>query len=477
MHHQICADYTQEFLFPPRLEDWVGPKHPVRFIREFVDAIDLKEKGVLWAESPVGRPGYSADLLLKVWLYGYFERVRSTRRLEKACRDHLGFIWLAGMHVPDHNTLSRFFRANKKSIRSLFKETISVAIEADLVGFALHAVDGTKMAAQVAARSGLHKDRLRKRLAALDEELSALEAEIEASAGDDTPSDSLSDTLTDRRALREKIEGALAQLEESKRNFMHPADPDARIMKSKEHNRNIAAYNAQAVVDEKAGLLVACEVVQDCNDEQQLNAMIEKVEEQAGQSAARTVADAGYATGREFEQAEKHHRDVAVALPQKMRPDADKPYAASNFRFDEERNRVICPHDTTLDYVGTYRKNDYQIRRYHCKNTQCPFRSQCTKNARGRFVTITQYHETVTRQRKRQEEATRKEDLKKRGYLIESVFAFIKQHLGFRRFTHDGLEKTNAQWSLVCTTYNLHKLYKHWVSGRLTLPPKAPAIA
>ena len=476
MHHQICADYTQEFLFPPVLEDWLSPGHPARFIREFVDAMDLRTMGIKWAEDTTGRPGYAADLLLKVWVYGYFERIRSTRRLEKACRDHLGFIGLAGMHTPDHNTLSHFFRANKKGIRSLFKKTVSVAIEADLVGFALHALDGTKIAARVAARSGRHKDKLRKRLAALDEELRTLEAQIEAAAGDATPGDGLPESLADRRALRDKIDAAIKQLDENDRSFMHPADPDASIMKSKEHNSNIAAYNAQAVVNEKTGILVGCEVVQDCNDEQQLNAMMDKVEEQAGRGAARTIADTGYATGFEFEKAEKAQRDIAVALPLKMRPDPERPYATSNFQFDPERNLFICPRGTELAYVGSHRKGPYLRRRYHCKNNACPFRSACTQNAQSRFVNIRQYYETVQRQRDRQEEPERKEDLKKRGYLIEPVFAFIKQHLGFRRFTHDGLEKTNTQWSLACTTYNLHKLYRYWESGNLSLSPRAPAM-
>jgi len=477
MRHQICADYTQEFLFPPVLEDWIAPEHPARFIREFVDAMDLRKLGIEWAEDTVGRPGYAAELLVKVWVYGYFERIRSTRRLERACRDHLGFIWLAGAHVPDHNTLNRFFRANKKSIRSLFKMTISVAIEAELVGFALHALDGTKMAARVAARGGLHEDKLRKRLAALDEELRLLEAQIEAGADDAVPGDGLPESLADRRALRDKIETSLKQLEKSGRSFLHPADPDASIMKSKERNRNIAAYNAQAVVDEKAGILVGGEVVQDCNDEQQLNAMMDKVEEQAGRGAARTVADTGYATGQEFDHAEKAQRDIAVALPQKMRPDPQKPYAASNFQFDPERNLFVCPHGTELAYVGSHQKDAYTRRRYQCKNTGCPFRGDCTQNKAGRFLNITNYYETVQRQRARQEEPERKVDLNKRGYLIEPVFAFIKQHLGFRRFTHDGLDLTNAQWSMACTTYNLHKLYGYWKRGELSMPTLSLKLA
>ena len=130
--------------------------------REFVDALNLEEVEISWARGENGRPAYAAQLLLKIWLYGYFERTRSSRRLEKACRDHMGFIWLAGMHAPDHNTLNNFFRANKKEIRNLFKTTVRVAVEADMVGFVLHAVDGTKIAASVAGRGAWHKKRLLK---------------------------------------------------------------------------------------------------------------------------------------------------------------------------------------------------------------------------------------------------------------------------------------------------------------------------
>ena len=101
MAHRIDTDYSQAFLLPPALEDWIEPTHPARFIREFVEALELEEMDIVWASVEKGRPAYSAQLLLKLWLYGYFERIRSSRKLEKACRDHIGFVWLAGMHRPD----------------------------------------------------------------------------------------------------------------------------------------------------------------------------------------------------------------------------------------------------------------------------------------------------------------------------------------------------------------------------------------
>ncbi len=293
MAHLIDADYSQEFLLPPSLEDWVGPGHPARFIREFVEAVDLREMGIAWAGGEKGRPAYAAQLLLKVWLYGYFERTRSSRKLEKACRDHIGFIWLAGMHVPDHNTLNNFFRANKKGIRNLFKKTVRVAVEADMVGFVLHAVDGTKIAARVANRGGWHKKKLLGLFEKLDAKLEDLEKQIEENSACSAVSDALPQELEERQALREKVRGALKQLEEAGQEHLHPADEDARVMQCKEQNRNAFAYNGQAVADEQAGIVVACEATTDCNDEQQLNAMLDKVEEQAGQRAERTLADTG----------------------------------------------------------------------------------------------------------------------------------------------------------------------------------------
>lgn len=472
MAHLIDAEYSQEFLFPPSLEDWVGPDHPARFIREFVEAVDLRQMEVSWAKGENGRPAYAAQLLLKVWLYGYFERIRSSRRLEKACRDHLGFIWLAGMHAPDHNTLNNFFRANKKGLRNLFKKTVRVAVEADMVGFVLHAVDGTKIAAEVANRGGWHKKKLLKLLEKLDTKLEELEEQLEQNRGCGAVCEALPQELQERQALREKVRSALRQLDEAGKEHLHPADEDACVMQCKEQNRNAFAYNAQAVADEQAGIVVACEATTECNDEQQLNAMLDKVQEQAGQQAQRTLADTGYASGCEFEQAEKRERDVVVALPLPMRPNPDKPYAASNFIYDKERDVCICPHGEELPFRGArYRKDrSYRLRRYQCGNTGCPHRAQCSTSKTGRTVDLNQYHEVLERQRERQQTPEAQADLNKRGYLIEPVFAFIKQHLGFRRFTVCGLDNVQAQWAMVCATYNLHKLFKHWKGGRTPLP-------
>ena len=128
MAQPIAPDYGQQFLFPPALEDWVSADHPVRFLREFVDQLDLAALGFAMPTVSEGRPPYHPSLLLKIWLYGYYHRIRSTRKLEMACREHLSLLWLSGLIQPDHNSLWRFWRDHQQALRQVFKQTVQVAL-------------------------------------------------------------------------------------------------------------------------------------------------------------------------------------------------------------------------------------------------------------------------------------------------------------------------------------------------------------
>ena len=178
MSKEIKPDYDTQYLFPPSVEDWVPRDHPARFIREFVDMLDLEQLGFRGHEYGKGRPHYAADLLLKVWLYGYLEGIRSTRRLEKACLENMSLIWLTGNHAPDHNTIWRFFNNHREPLRQIFRQSVKLALKADLVGLALHAVDGTKIKAKSSRLSILNRKQVERLLTDLDKSVDEMIDEV-----------------------------------------------------------------------------------------------------------------------------------------------------------------------------------------------------------------------------------------------------------------------------------------------------------
>lgn len=484
MGRELRADFSQTFLLPPSLEDWVGPEHPARFIRAFVDSLDLAELGVDWNGSETGRPTYGADLLLMVWLYGYFTGQRSTRKLESACREHMGLIWLAGMHTPDHNTLWRFYARNKKALRALFNASVRVASKAGMVGMVVHALDGTKLGAKAATGGRLARAELEALLAGLDETLSDWEDEIERTACPTHEGTGLPEDLRDDARLRQKVRQALAELDRERTSQVHPEDPEARVMKCSDVNANRLAYNSQAVADAAHGIVVACAVTNAPNDLGQLTPMLDAVNDRLGGCAETTLADAGYAMGQAFTDAEQAGRDVLVNLPSRMQGHPNNPYHASHFTYDPRTDTVTCPLGERLHYKHTrlHRGKGQRLRLFRCENKHCPVRGQCTKERKGRGIELHPHSAAIARQKQRQRDPARRALLRKRPGLIEGVFGTIKQTYGFRRYTRHGLENVQTEWALICAVYNLKKLYQRWKTlpnpSRPNRPtPKTPCTA
>lgn len=225
MSKPIRADYKQMYVFPPSPEDWLSVDHPVRFLRDFVDCLDLKELGFKAPESDLGRPAYAADLLVKVWLCGYVNKIRSTRGLEAACYDKVSFIWLTGNNHPDHNTLWRFWRDNRKALKEIFRETVLVAMKSGLVGFVLQAVDGTKIAAQVSTRTAWHRKDLTKSMKELNESVEEVMKQIETAEETEAGEYRLPERLQDPMRRREEIKKMLEELNAAGTDHLNPKDP------------------------------------------------------------------------------------------------------------------------------------------------------------------------------------------------------------------------------------------------------------
>lgn len=466
MAQPIAPDYGQQFLFPPALEDWVPADHPARFLREFVDQLDLADLGFRMPAAIDGRPPYAPSLLLKIWLYGYFHRIRATRKLEVACREQLSLLWLTGLIQPDHNSLWRFWRDNQKSLRAIFKQTVRLAVRTGAVGLALQALDGTKIEAAASGYSGWSKPYMEQLLSQLDAALDQIEMQIlEANAdADKTPGYRLPAGLAADQALREEIQKGLAQLAADGRQHYHPVEPEARRMKLG-NGTNRYAYNAQAVADAKEGVIVACDASRQETDSGQLVPMIEQARENLGATATTTVADTGYGAGADLQAAAEQGLSVLVP-PAEGTPAQDNPYAAQHFHYDALAQSVTCPQGRRLDREGHTTKSGVRVQRYRCHCRDCPVRARCTRDPKGRQIEVWPHTATVQAMRELLRHPDAAGPYQRRSEIIEPRFGHLKQQDGFRRWTVWGLEAVKTQWAVLCATLNLRVLYRRWRQGR-----------
>jgi transposase len=460
MGNQIDADYSRVFMFPPSLEDFVGPDDPVRFIRTFVDSLDIKAMGFKVRESDDGRPGYALSLLLKIWLFGSYERMHSSRKLERQCKRDVALMWLAGMNYPDHNTLWRFFHDNMAAIKDLFKQSVRVALANDLVGMVYHAIDGTKIGADASRFKGINKQEMQTLLSRLDEYVEAMAAAVEE-RGAEEPDDRLPAQLQDAKELRKRVQENVAELMGKKNGAMSLTDMDSRKMRTNRGNVEFC-YNAQAGVDQKNGIIVGAGVSRAETDHHLLSGMLEEVKETAGGNARSTVADAGYFSGEELEKVEGSPGKTAVYvnIPKEHNQSAEKTsedaYHVNNFTYDKERDVFMCPQGCVLKRTGSH--GDYEV--YTCTEfSRCSYRSRCTTSARRKQISVHRCHEAIRRHKQKIASESAQALLRQRGSLIERVFGWIKEQYGLRRFSARGFENAEALWYMACTVYNLRKIW------------------
>ena len=235
-------------LLPPSLDELLPLDHPARFVAEFVDALDRDDWAELGVEiegDPLGAPAYHPRALLSVWLYGFMTGVRSCRKLEAACRDQIPYLWLTGWQHPDHNTLWRFYKEHRQSMRKLFERTVHTAVTMKLLDLAVQAVDGTKVSANASVYRTHNAEELRQLSNRVEAAIRDLEAQNEA--GEDTPAVHLPEELANKEMLREQVRQAMADLESKDRQKrINLTDGDARLMKTR--GSVLLGYNTQAMV-------------------------------------------------------------------------------------------------------------------------------------------------------------------------------------------------------------------------------------
>jgi transposase len=481
------------WLLPPTLEELIAADHPARFVAAFVDALDRAawcELGVAPDGAAVGAPAYHPRVLLGIWLYGFMDGVRSSRKLEKACRDQVPYLWLTGWQRPDHHTLWRFYEGHRTAMRRRLKRTVRVAVAAGLVDLAVQAVDGTRVAGSAARERTLDAAGLEALLAKTEAALADLEAQN--AGGDEPPPPRLPQELAKLAALRERVQQALDRVTAAggpERGNV--TDPDATVQKAR-NGGWVVGYNAQAMVaglvpehaadpDAPGGLLItAADVTPDRDDHGQLVPLLEQAAATTETVPEQVLADGGYHSAANLAACAAHEPPVQVVMPDPQAPAATDAYHKDRFVHDPETDSYTCPQGQILTFHGLVARaaGHPPVRKYRASKVACaacPVRGQCTRSTtKGRSITIGPDDAALRAHRAVMATDAARTAYRRRKTLPEPTFGILKEQLGARRFLLRGLAHVRAEWALLATAFNLRTLARVWRStGRPLLPTTA----
>ena len=359
-------------------------------------------------------------------------------------------------------------------MRVLIKQTVRTAVKVGLVDLALQSVDGTKVKGNATRFQTFDEKGLKRLMKKVDKAIEELEAQCEV--GERGSKVRLPEELVNKRKRREQVERALKEVHaEDGPKRVNLTDGDAKLVKGRQGI--VAGYNAQAMVsrlkeEHGGGMLITAEdVTNDADDHGQLLPMIEQAEENTGQAAETTLADGGYHSGKNLKACEDGKHDVL--MPEAQRKAVKKPYHKSQFDYDAERDEYRCPHGHVLIHKGVKRRTDRpEVQVYRCGGKvcrECPAFGECTKDRRqGRAVEVGPYERLLRTHRELMAQEESKELYKERQETVEPVFGIMKERQDARRFLLRGLKKVKAEWTLLCTAFNLRSLWRIWAKSPTT---------
>jgi transposase len=443
MRHKQGIDRHQTALLPSSVEDYVPSNHLVRVIDAFAEHLDISSLGFTKSiTKQTGRKPYSPSDLLKCFLYGYFNQITSSRRLEKESHRNLELIWLLKGLTPDFKTLCDFRRENAKAIKEANRQFVKLCQEVQLISGETVALDGSKFHGAGSKEQVITQNQLTKRLERLDQKiddyLKKLDESDEQEANDMTPTTEQIQTILEQ--LKQKKAATQAKQQELKsagQSQQHQTEPDAKLMRSGRQGM-VSGYNLQNVVDERHQLIVTSELTQEGVDQTQLFAMGKKAKETLGTKSMSLLADAGYSNGAQLQECLDAQITPFVPLNRAINSQGDY-YQKSDFTYLPEQDAFCCPAGELLTHKTISTENKMHLyTREGCAN--CTLKSKCTKS-NARWISR-HFNEDAFEQT---EQRTTKEHMKKRMGIVEPVFARLKLMLNHGRLRSWGLEAASCE--------------------------------
>jgi transposase len=423
---------NQDMLLPPSVEEYVSEDNTVRAIDAYVESLDLQKLGYTNTQGGIsqGQPAYAPAALLKLYLYGYLMRIRSSRRLEQECYRNLEVMWLMAGLRPTFKTIANFRSTNAKALRETNRAFILLCRELELYGKELVAIDGSFFRGNASSKSIFTEKRLKGLLERLEVDIN-------------------------------RYLNALDEADKVEDKQLSEVDPHVRRLKK--HGQNVSGYNVQIAVDSKHALLAECDVTNDGNDLNQLAPMAVKAKEALKVETLTVVADTGYHNGAQLKECE----DAAIIayVPERAQKGSSataERVPRSSFVYDAERNAYQCPQGRWLTYLGPTEREGTTYSRYASKKADCAgcsLRETClSAKGRRREIYRSEYEESVIRARERMQASGAAALYKQRGCLAEHPFGTLKRRCGMDHFLVRTLPKVNGEMNLMMLCYNFKRV-------------------
>jgi transposase len=455
-------DRNQIILFPGSIDEYVSDNNSIRIIDEYIKQLDLGILGFKRAVNPsLGRPPYHPKDMLRLYLYGYLNRIRSSRRLEQEAIRNLEIIWLIRKLKPDFKTIADFRKDNKKALKKVFRDFTKLCDEWELFGKELIAIDGSKFRACNSKKNNYSTKKLERHLKYLDEKIENYIQELDhhdmAEASLEKPDvNTIKERIQQLRDRKEKYELYQRKLKQSGENEISTTDPDSRLMAN--HNNVEVSYNIQTTVDAKHKLIADFKVTQKPNDLGELDNMAIRAKKLFGNKTFEVLADKGYYQAKDLKKCAENGITVYITKQTYANGTKDQAFYSDQFKYDPTKNVYLCPAGKELHYYRARKKEGkiigYEYRNYvACK--KCEFKERCTKAKKGRTICRHADQDFLDRI-----DSQTKRNLKKyklRQMIVEHPFGTIKRGWGAYFFLTKRKVSVSAEISLSFLAYNFKR--------------------
>ncbi len=453
---------TQSTLLPELLDDYIAGANPVRVVDVFVDELDLGQLGFEGVDpAATGRPAYHPAVLLKLYIYGYLNRIQSSRRLEKETARNVELMWLTGRLMPDFKTIANFRKDNGKAIRSVCRQFVMLCQQLSLFSEALVAIDGSKFKAVNNRDRNFTSAKLQRRMeeieSSINRYLTALDtADRQEPAVAQVRSERLQDKIVALKAQMKALKDIEIQLNETPDKQISLTDPDARSMKTR--GTGIVGYNVQTAVDAKHHLIVAHEVTNVGIDRDQLSSMAKQARTAMGVEEITVIADRGYFKGEEILAC--HEAGISAIVPKTTTSNAkaDGRFDRADFIYNAQTNEYRCPAGQALIWRYASLQDGLRQHRYwssHCQ--QCTIKEKCTPGEQRR-VTRWEHEAVLEAMQTRLDQAP--DSMRVRRQTVEHPFGTLKLWMGSAHFLTRTLDRVSTEMGLHVLAYNLKRVMK-----------------